>query len=48
METLDLLEEVLGAKFKFKKLSKQFGCYGESKFGFYGKSHWTQIRWLFE
>jgi len=32
-----LLEEVLGAKFKFEKLSKQFGCYDGSKFGFYGK-----------
>ena len=37
METLYLLEEVLGAKFKFEKLSKQFGCYDESKFGFYEK-----------
>ena len=27
-----LLEEVLGAKFKFEKLSKQFGCYDGSKF----------------
>ena len=37
METLYLLEEVLGAKFKFEKLSKQFGCYDGSKFGFYEK-----------
>ena len=37
METLSLLEEVLGAKFKFEKLSKQFGCYDGSKFGFYEK-----------
>jgi len=37
METLNLLEEVLGAKFKFEKLSKQFGRYDGSKFGFYGK-----------
>ena len=36
-ETLSFLEEVLGAKFKLEKLSKQFGCYGGSKFGFYGK-----------
>ena len=38
METLYLLEEALGAKFKFEKLSKQFGCYDGSKFGFYEKS----------
>jgi len=37
METLYLLEKVLGAKFKFEKLSKQFGCYDGSKFGFYEK-----------
>ena len=37
METLYLLEEVLGAKFKFEKLSKQFGCYDGSKFGRYEK-----------
>ena len=33
-ETPNLLEEVLGAKFKFDELSKQFGCCGGSKFGF--------------
>ena len=27
----------MGVKFKFEKLSKQFGCYGRSKFGLYGK-----------
>ena len=27
----------MGAKFKFEKLSKQFGCYDGSKFGFYKK-----------
>jgi hypothetical protein len=37
METLVLLEEVLGAKFKFEELSKQFGCYDGLKFGVYGK-----------
>ena len=36
-ETLDLLEEVLGAKFKFEKLSNQFGCYDGLKFGVYEK-----------
>ena len=36
METLILLEEIMAAKFKFKKLSKQFGCYDGSKFGLYG------------
>ena len=48
METLNLLEEVLGAKFKFEKLSKQFGCYDGSKFGFLWKSHRTQIRLIFD
>jgi hypothetical protein len=37
MGTLDLLEEVLGAKFKFEKLSEQLGCYDGSKFGVYGR-----------
>ena len=37
METLDLRHEVMGAKFKFKRLSKQCGCYDGSKFRVYGK-----------
>ena len=35
---LDLLEEVLGAKFKFQKLSQQFGFVLDQNLGFMEKS----------
>jgi hypothetical protein len=38
METLILLEEVLGAEFKSRKLSKQFGVMVDRNLGFMEKS----------
>jgi hypothetical protein len=38
METLYLLEEVLGAKFKFEKLSKKMGVMMDRNLGFMKKS----------